>query len=101
MLPKPGSGTPPASRRTKAASTPASIDASPASTGLAPSITAAQARKLEAALTAAGVEHTVESYAAGHGFAVPDNGSYDEPAAERHWLAMRDFFARYLPVKNT
>lgn len=66
-----------------------------------PSFTAAQARKLEAALTAAGVEHTVESYAAGHGFAVPDNGSYDEPAAERHWLAMRDFFARYLPVKNT
>jgi carboxymethylenebutenolidase len=31
-----------------------------------------------------------------HGFAVADNGPYDEAAAERHWQAMADFFAATL-----
>lgn len=61
-----------------------------------PSFTAAQAQTLAAALAGAGVEHIIETYAAGHGFAVPDNGPYDEAAAQRHWVAMRDFFRRHL-----
>ena len=60
------------------------------------SFTAEQAEILGAALTAAGVEHTIEFYAAAHGFAVPDNAPYDEAAAERHWAAMRDVFGSHL-----
>jgi len=60
------------------------------------SFTADHAEQLEKALTAAGVEHTIETYPAGHGFAVPDNGPYDEAAADRHWTAMRDFFGAHL-----
>jgi carboxymethylenebutenolidase len=56
------------------------------------SFTAAQAQTLDGALTAAGVEHTVEIYPAGHGFAVPDNAHYDADAAARHWAAMRSLF---------
>jgi carboxymethylenebutenolidase len=60
------------------------------------SFTAQQAARLEEALTAAGVEHTIETYAGEHGFAVPDNPPYDADAAERHWAATRDFFAAKL-----
>jgi carboxymethylenebutenolidase len=60
------------------------------------SSTSADARVLDEALTAAGVEHTIEFYAAFHGFAVPDNGPYDEPAARRHWEATKSFFAAHL-----
>ncbi len=60
------------------------------------SFTPDQAEALDKALTAAGVEHTIEIYQAGHGFAVPDNGPYDEAAAARHWAAMKDVFGRYL-----
>ncbi|ORW04269.1 dienelactone hydrolase family protein [Mycobacterium kyorinense] len=60
------------------------------------SFTAEHAEQLEKALTAAGVEHTIETYPAEHGFAVPDNPPYDADAAERHWTAMRDFFAAKL-----
>lgn len=60
------------------------------------SFTARDAATLEQALTAAGVEHTVEKYPAEHGFAVPDNPAYDASAAERHWTAMREFFAANL-----
>ncbi|MGC2656169.1 MAG: dienelactone hydrolase family protein, partial [Mycobacterium sp.] len=56
------------------------------------SFTPEQAEQLEKALTAAGVEHKIETYPAGHGFAVPDNPPYDAAAAERHWTATRDFF---------
>lgn len=55
------------------------------------------ADRLDAALTAAGVEHTCEWYAAGHGFAVPDNGPFDDAAAERHWAATKSFFGGHLP----
>ena len=60
------------------------------------SFTAEQAKTLDDALTAAGVEHTIETYAAAHGFAVPDNAPYDEAAAKRHWDAMEGFFGAKL-----
>jgi carboxymethylenebutenolidase len=60
------------------------------------SFTADQAEQLEKALTAAGVEHTIETYPAGHGFAVPDNAPYDAAADERHWAATKEFFGNYL-----
>ncbi len=60
------------------------------------SYTPEQSRLLNATLTGAGVAHTIEWYSAAHGFAVPDNGPYDEAAAERHWQAMADFFATTL-----
>jgi carboxymethylenebutenolidase len=61
------------------------------------SFTTDHAEQLEKALTAAGVEHKIEIYPAGHGFAVPDNPPYDAAAAERHWTATRDFFQANLP----
>lgn len=60
------------------------------------SFTPAQAETLDKALTAAGVEHTIEIYDAGHGFAVPDNAPYDPAAAQRHWEAMESFFGARL-----
>jgi carboxymethylenebutenolidase len=60
------------------------------------SFTAEHAEQLEKALTAAGVEHKIETYPAGHGYAVPDNGSYDAAAADRHWTATREFFGAHL-----
>jgi len=62
------------------------------------SFTEEQGATLDKALTAAGVEHTIEWYPALHGFAVPDNAPYDESAAERHWAAMKDFFGAHLTV---
>jgi carboxymethylenebutenolidase len=47
-------------------------------------------------LTEAGVTHTIETYPAHHGFAVPDNATYDESAAERHWQAMEHLFGSVL-----
>lgn len=61
------------------------------------SFTTEQAETLDKALTAAGVQHTVEIYPAGHGFAVPDNAPYDEEAAQRHWIALQELFAGSLP----
>ncbi len=60
------------------------------------SFTTADRTLLDHALTEAGVEHTIDCYSAFHGFAVPDNGPYDEPAARRHWRAMESFFAAHL-----
>jgi carboxymethylenebutenolidase len=51
---------------------------------------------LEKALTEAGVAHTIETYPAHHGFAVPDNASFNEAAAERHWQAMENLFGSAL-----
>jgi carboxymethylenebutenolidase len=56
------------------------------------SFTAAQAELLDGALTDAGVEHTIEFYPARHGFAVPDNGTYDSDAAARHWAALQRLY---------
>jgi carboxymethylenebutenolidase len=50
--------------------------------------TTEQAGMLDSALAGAGVEHTVEFYPAHHGFAVPDNPTYDGEAAARHWEAL-------------
>ena len=60
------------------------------------SFTSEAAETLDKALTAAGVEHTIEFYAAAHGFAVPDNAPYDPDAAQRHWNAMESFFGAKL-----
>jgi carboxymethylenebutenolidase len=60
------------------------------------SFTTQHAEQLEKALTAAGVDHKIEIYPAAHGYAVPDNASYDAAAADRHWAAMRDFFGAHL-----
>jgi carboxymethylenebutenolidase len=53
------------------------------------SFTASQAELLDRALTDAGVGHTVEFYPARHGFAVPDNPTYDAQADARHWTALQ------------
>ena len=60
------------------------------------SFTIEDGETLDKALTAAGVEHTIEFYPAFHGFAVPDNGPYDEPSARRHWETMESFFGAHL-----
>jgi carboxymethylenebutenolidase len=60
------------------------------------SFTAEQAALLESALTGAGVDHTVDFYPARHGFAVPDNPTYDVQAADRHWAALRDLYQAHL-----
>jgi len=60
------------------------------------SFTAEHAELLESALTAAGVEHVVEIYPARHGFAVPDNPTYDPEASTRHWAALRQLYQTHL-----
>jgi len=62
------------------------------------SFTAEQAELLDGALATAGVSHTVEFYPARHGFAVPDNPTYDEQASERHWQALHDLYRSSLPA---
>ena len=47
-----------------------------------------QFERMSRALVDAGVEHTLVTYPAAHGFAVPDNPTYDEAAAARHWEAL-------------
>jgi carboxymethylenebutenolidase len=56
------------------------------------SFDAEQFQRLSTALTAAGVEHTLTTYPAQHGFAVPDNPSYDVEAADRHWHALESLY---------
>jgi carboxymethylenebutenolidase len=58
--------------------------------------TTAQAELLERALTDAGVGHTLEFYPAHHGFAVPDNPTYDSQADARHWEALQEFYRAHL-----
>jgi carboxymethylenebutenolidase len=53
------------------------------------SVTAAQAGLLGRALADAGVDHTLEFCPARHGFAVPDNPTYDAQADARHWEALQ------------
>src|ERR1017187_7289707 len=60
------------------------------------SFTAAQAPLLERALTHAVVGTTLEFYAARHGFAVPDNPTYDTEADARHWEAPRELYRTHL-----
>jgi carboxymethylenebutenolidase len=60
------------------------------------SFTPEQAQLLESALTEAGVPHTVEFYPAKHGFAVPDNPTYDAAAEDRHWKALEALYGSAL-----
>lgn len=55
-----------------------------------------QAERLEAALRDGGVDHTMETYPALHGFAVPDNPTFDTDAAARHWRALGDLYGAML-----
>jgi len=55
-----------------------------------------QLERLEKALAEAGVRHTIETYPAAHGFAVPDNPTYDAAADERHWSALEQLYASAL-----
>ena len=55
-----------------------------------------QFERLSSALTDAGVKHTLITYPAAHGFAVPDNPPYDEAAAARHWQALEELYASTL-----
>lgn len=45
----------------------------------------AQKQRLEAALTDARVDHTIETYNARHGWVPADTAAHDPVAAERHW----------------
>jgi carboxymethylenebutenolidase len=54
--------------------------------------------RLEEALTRAGVDHTIETYPARHGWVFHDTPVYDRAAAERHWQAMLTLFASTLPA---
>lgn len=60
------------------------------------SFDAEQFDPMSTALTDAQVEHTLVTYPAAHGFAVPDNPTFDDKAAERHWQALRDLYAATL-----
>ena len=60
------------------------------------SFTAEQAGLLQSALTDAGVDHTLEFYPAHHGFAVPDNPTYDTEADARHWEALHELYRAHL-----
>ena len=51
---------------------------------------------LDKVLTDAGVTHTVETYPAAHGFAVPDNPTFDAAAAERHYTALGELYGTAL-----
>jgi carboxymethylenebutenolidase len=60
------------------------------------SFPADQYERLEQAFVAAGVDYTMAVYPAGHGFAVPDNPTYDPIAAERHWGALTELYSQRL-----
>ena len=60
------------------------------------SFTPEQAELLDSALTTAGVDHIVEFYPAHHGFAVPDNDTYDSAASARHWEALQRLYQSQL-----
>jgi carboxymethylenebutenolidase len=56
------------------------------------SFPADQFERLEGAFKSAGVRYTMEVYSAAHGFAVPDNPTYDPAAEQRHWIALSELF---------
>ena len=63
--------------------------------------TAEQAELLRGALAAAGADYTVETYPAQHGFAVPDNPTYDPAAEARHWAALERLYRARLRVTRS
>jgi carboxymethylenebutenolidase len=48
--------------------------------------------RLEDALTKAGVDHTIETYPAKHGWVFRDTPVYDAAATERHWQTLSALF---------
>jgi carboxymethylenebutenolidase len=63
-----------------------------------PSFDGEQFERMATALADAGLDHTLVTYPAAHGFAVPDNPTYDEAAAARHWQALGDLYGSALVV---
>ena len=55
-----------------------------------------QEERLVTALTGGGVDFTLETYPALHGFAVGDSPSYDAAAAERHYRALESLYGSTL-----
>jgi len=55
-----------------------------------------QKRRLEEALTAAGVEHTIETYPARHGWVPTDTPVHDPVQAERAWKTLFGLYAKAL-----
>ena len=53
-----------------------------------PSFSDEMKTRLEDALTKAGVDHTIETYPAKHGWVFRDTPVYDAAASERHWRAL-------------
>jgi carboxymethylenebutenolidase len=49
-------------------------------------------QRLEEALTKAGVDHTIETYPARHGWVPRDTPVHDAAAAERHWASLFALF---------
>jgi carboxymethylenebutenolidase len=49
-------------------------------------------QRLERALTEAGIDHTIETYPARHGWVLSDTPAYDSGAAERHWQTLLALF---------
>lgn len=56
----------------------------------------AQKARLEQALREAGVDHTVETYPARHGWVPADTPVHDPAAAERHWRTLLGLFGATL-----
>jgi carboxymethylenebutenolidase len=56
----------------------------------------AQKERLDRALTEAGVEHTVETYQARHGWVPSDTAVHDPVEAERHWKTLLTLFGATL-----
>ena len=54
----------------------------------------AQKQRLEQALTDAGVEHTIETYQARHGWVPRDTPVHDPVATERHWQTLLELLER-------
>ena len=65
--------------------------------GIDPTFPDEQRRRLETALTQAGVAYTIETYEnAKHGFAVTGHLVYDKEASERHWERLLGLFGETL-----
>jgi len=59
-----------------------------------PTFTDEQKHKLDEALTAAGVDHVIETYPARHGWVPSDTPVHDDACAERHWKALFELLAK-------
>jgi carboxymethylenebutenolidase len=61
-----------------------------------PNFSEEQHKRLEEALTAAGVDHVIEIYPARHGWVPTDTPAHDPAAAEKHWNTLLDLLGRKL-----